>query len=121
MLTICDESLVKLTITGDKLNDVRFWGIMLVTIILVMALFGTDGSSTCKFLMMLLTLTILSVCIGAFVNFDIEKDRLNGFGPGSEVYVISNVNGTRVAEPIPGSSNLAPTWGSVIPHRWSTS
>ena len=47
------------------------------------------------------------------MNFDIEKDRLNGFfGPGSEVYVISNVNGTRVAEPIPGSSNLAANMGS---------
>jgi amino acid transporter len=109
MLSICDETLVKVTITGNKLNDVRFWGITLVTIILIMALFGTGWViNVQKFLMLLLTFTILSVCIGAFVNFDIEKDRLNGFvGPGSEVYIISNVNGTRVAEAIPGTSNLA--------------
>jgi solute carrier family 12 sodium/potassium/chloride transporter 2 len=113
-LSICDPSLIKLTLTGDKLNDVRIWGVILVSFILIMALFGTGWViQVQKYLMFLLCCTILSVCIGAFVNFDIAVDRAGGFlGPGSEVYENVNINGTEVAVPVPGTSNFLANLGS---------
>jgi hypothetical protein len=77
-LSICNPELTKLTLTGSKLHDIRIWGVLLVTFILVMALFGTGWViEVQKYLMALLTCTILSVCIGAFVNFVSFLKRLN--------------------------------------------
>ena len=110
VLSGCDENLTILTLTGSKLNDIRCWGVMLVTFILIMAMFGTGWViQVQKYLMVLLTCTIISVCIGAFVNFDIDKDRANGFlGPNSEVYEIMNGTATAIA----GTSNFLANLGS---------
>ena len=113
-LSICDPELVKLTLTGNKLNDIRVWGVSLVAFILVMAMFGTGWViQVQKYLMVLLCCTIASVFIGSFVNYDIKQDRLNGFlGPGSEIYELQMINGTQVAVAIPGTSNFAANMAS---------
>ena len=113
-LSICDPELVKLTLTGNKLNDIRVWGVSLVTFILVMAMFGTGWViQVQKYLMVLLCCTIASIFIGSFVNYDINQDRLNGFlGPGSEIYELQTINGTQVAIAIPGTSNFAANMAS---------
>ena len=119
-LTQCDGDAVKFTFFGCKgsscaamtlaqhsilkMNDKRFWGIILATILLIMALIGTGWVIKMQLgLMLLLTLTILSFHVGSFVH-DPERDIQAGFvGWGSDVYEVNATTGNLTST---GESNL---------------
>ena len=67
--SFCDESAVIMSLTGGKLNDMRIYGIILITFLLAMALIGTGWVIKLQLgLLALLVASIISFVVGCFVT-----------------------------------------------------
>jgi len=72
------------TLTGDELNDIRVFGLMIVSILLVMAYIGTGWVIKLQiFLLGLLVCSIISVILGAFVTPTDESAGFVGINSGA--------------------------------------
>ena len=91
-LTGCEASKIIFTITSSKMNDLRIYGVALITFLLIMALIGTGWVIKLQIgLFALLVATIISFCAGIFVH-EGAADTANGFVGFSGLVKVADPN-----------------------------
>ena len=74
---------IPFTLTGSDINDVRIWGLIVLVVIFIMAIIGTDWVIKLQLgLMALLTAAILSFIIGSFTLTPDPSEAILGWKSG---------------------------------------